>query len=69
MSTITVTRQESAAEERYYVATQWQLIGRRFVAHRLALLGSVVLVILYGGPCSRNSSPPTTASTASRTTR
>ena len=49
MSTVTVTRPETAAEERYYVATQWQLIGRRFVAHRLALLGSAVLIILYGG--------------------
>ena len=52
MSTITVTRPEraaSAAEERYYVATQWQLIRRRFAAHRLALAGGVVLVILYAG--------------------
>ena len=49
MSTITVTRPESAAEERYYVATQWQLIRRRFMAHRLALLGIVVLVVLYAG--------------------
>ena len=49
MSTITVTRPESAAEERYYVATQWQLIRRRFMAHRLALLGIVVLVALYAG--------------------
>ena len=52
MSTVTVTRPEraeSAADERYYVATQWQLIRRRFAAHRLALLGSVVLVILYAG--------------------
>ena len=49
MSTITVTRPDSAAEERYYVATQWQLIRRRFMAHRLALLGIVVLVVLYAG--------------------
>ena len=49
MSTITVTRPESAAEERYYLATQWQLIRRRFMAHRLALLGIVVLVVLYAG--------------------
>ena len=49
MITITVTRPESAAEERYYVATQWQLIRRRFMAHRLALLGIVVLVALYAG--------------------
>ena len=52
MSTITVTRPEreaSAAEERYYVATQWQLIRRRFAAHRLALAGGVVLAVLYAG--------------------
>ena len=52
MSTITVTRTEreaSAAEERYYVATQWQLIRRRFAAHRLALAGGVVLAVLYAG--------------------
>ena len=52
MSTITVTRTEreaSAAEERYYVATQWQLIRRRFAAHRLALAGGVVLTLLYAG--------------------
>ena len=49
MSTITVTRPESAAEERYYLATQWQLIRRRFAAHRLALLGTVLLIILYAG--------------------
>ena len=49
MSTITVTRPESAAEERYYLATQWQLIRRRFAAHRLALLGTVLLIVLYAG--------------------
>ena len=49
MSTITVTRPDTAAEERYYLATQWQLIRRRFMAHRLALLGIVVLVALYAG--------------------
>ena len=49
MSTITVTRPESAAEERYFIATQWQLIRRRFAAHRLALLGVVALAILYAG--------------------
>ena len=49
MSTITVTRPESAAEERYYLATQWQLIRRRFAAHRLALLGTAVLIVLYAG--------------------
>lgn len=33
--------------ERYYIASQWQLIRRRFFAHKLATLGSVILGILY----------------------
>ena len=37
----------SAAEERYYIASQQQLIWRRFRRHRLALISVVVLVIMY----------------------
>ena len=29
------------------VASQWQLMRRRFLKHRLAILGSVVLVLMY----------------------
>ena len=41
------TRDETAAEERYFVATQWQLLRRQFVAHKLALVGIPVLTLFY----------------------
>lgn len=34
-------------EERVFVASQWQLIWWRFRRHRLGLIGSVLLVVLY----------------------
>jgi peptide/nickel transport system permease protein len=34
-------------QERYYVANQWQLIWRRFIRHRLALVGGAILIVLY----------------------
>ena len=37
----------SAAEERYYIASQQQLIWRRFKKHRLALISGAVLFVLY----------------------
>ena len=40
-------KRESAAAERFYVASQWQLIFRKFRKHRLAAVGSVILGILY----------------------
>jgi len=36
-------------QERIYVASQWQLIWWRFRRHKLAMIGSVVLVLLYAG--------------------
>jgi peptide/nickel transport system permease protein len=36
------------AQERYYTATQWQLIWWRFKRHRLALVSMWFLAILYG---------------------
>lgn len=36
-----------SAEERYYVATQWQLIGRKFRLHKLAVASAVLLVLFY----------------------
>jgi peptide/nickel transport system permease protein len=33
--------------ERYYAATQWQLIIRKFKKHRLAMAGFCVLAVLY----------------------
>lgn len=37
-----------SAEERYYVATQWQLMWRRLRRHRLAMAGMAVLAGAYG---------------------
>ncbi len=37
----------SGMEERYYIASQQQLIWRRFKRHRLALVSSVMLIIMY----------------------
>ena len=39
---------EATAEERYYVATQWQLMWRKLKRHKLAMLGLMVLVTIYG---------------------
>jgi len=35
------------AEERYYIASQWQLMWRKFKKHKLALFGGSILVIFY----------------------
>ncbi len=37
----------SREQESYYLASQWQLIRQRFRRHRLALVGMVILAILY----------------------
>jgi len=34
-----------SAEEKYYLATQWQLMWRKFTNHKLAIVGSTVLAI------------------------
>ena len=36
-----------SAEERYYIASQWQLMWRKFRKHKLAVTGGVVLFIFY----------------------
>ena len=38
----------AGAEERYYVATQWQLMWRKLKRHRLAMLGLLILLTIYG---------------------
>ncbi|MGQ9629419.1 MAG: ABC transporter permease [bacterium] len=38
---------EGAEEERIYVASQWRLIWWKFKKHRLAILGAVILFVLY----------------------
>ena len=38
---------ETAAEEHYFVASQWQLMWRKFRKHKLALIGISILGVLY----------------------
>ena len=35
-------------EEKYYLASQWQLMMRKLRRHKLALLGLILLAVLYG---------------------
>ena len=37
---------EEQFDEKYYLATQWQLMWRKFRRHKLALLGSSILIVL-----------------------
>ena len=34
-------------DERYYYASQWRLMGRKFKRHKLAMAATVVLVLFY----------------------
>ncbi len=36
-----------SAEEKFYVASQWQLMWRKFIKHKLAVFGGTILAILY----------------------
>ncbi|MFL7808828.1 MAG: ABC transporter permease [Anaerolineae bacterium] len=38
---------EGEGDERVFVATQWQLMWWKFRKHRLAIAGSIVLIVLY----------------------
>jgi peptide/nickel transport system permease protein len=40
-------KEDESAQERLYTASQWVLIWRRFRRHRLALIGGIVLLIMY----------------------
>ena len=40
-------KKESNAEERYYIASQWQLMWRKLIKHKLAILGGITLAIFY----------------------
>ena len=44
-----VRQRETSAEERYYMASQWRLMWRKFTRHRLAIIGGAVLAIFYLG--------------------
>jgi peptide/nickel transport system permease protein len=40
-------KQGATKSENYYVATQWQLMIRKFKKHRIAIMGFFVLAVLY----------------------
>jgi peptide/nickel transport system permease protein len=35
------------AEEKFYIASQWQLMWRKFKKHKLAIFGGAILAIFY----------------------
>ena len=37
----------TAEDERYYMASSWTLMRRRFLKHKLAVIGTVVLALIY----------------------
>jgi peptide/nickel transport system permease protein len=45
--TVKKEREELSAEERYYLASQWQLMWQKFRRHKLAIVGGIILLILY----------------------
>ncbi|MCD6318934.1 ABC transporter permease [Candidatus Aerophobetes bacterium] len=45
----TLDKKTTSFEEEYYIASQWQLMWRKFKKHKLALGSIAVLVILYLG--------------------
>jgi len=40
-------RREISAEEKFYLASQWQLMWQKFIKHKLAILGGTILAIFY----------------------
>ncbi|MDE0228003.1 MAG: hypothetical protein OXJ62_04025, partial [Spirochaetaceae bacterium] len=42
-----LTARETAAQEAYWMASQWQLMWRKFRRHHLALVGGAVLIVFY----------------------
>ncbi len=50
MSDQTLTREDTAiteAEEKYFIASQWQLMRRKFFKHKMAVAGGIVLALIY----------------------
>ena len=43
----TAVLQEEGIDESYYVASQWQLMWRKFRKHRLAMVGGMVTILIY----------------------
>ncbi len=44
-----IQKQSISKQEKYYLASQWQLMWRKFFKHRLAIIGMVILGLFYLG--------------------
>jgi len=40
-------KEDISVEEKFYVASQWQLMWRKFIKHKLAIFGGTILLIFY----------------------
>jgi len=40
-------QKETSVEEKYYIASQWQLMWRKFIKNKLAIVGGTILAIFY----------------------
>ena len=47
MASQTAETQTISAEEREYIASQWTLVWRRFLKHRLAVAATIMIVVFY----------------------
>ena len=47
MASQTTETRAITAEEREYIASQWTLVWRRFLRHRLAVVATITIVLLY----------------------
>ncbi|MBP1753672.1 MAG: transporter permease subunit [Firmicutes bacterium] len=43
-----------AKQEKYYTSSQWQLMGRKLLKHKLALISFIILALLYMGAIFAN---------------
>ncbi len=46
---VPMSERDLSAQERFYMASQWQLMWRKFKRHKLAIIGGSVLIFLYLG--------------------
>lgn len=42
-----VTKEEAKKSDKYYYASQWSLMGRKFRKHKLAMASTIILLIFY----------------------
>ena len=47
MATTAETAPAISAEEREFIASQWQLVWRRFLKHRLAVAATAIIIAFY----------------------